>query len=322
MKGIMFVEKGKAVLQEEEAPTCRPGHILCKTLFSGVTNGTERNVLMGGNYCGGWPGRCGYQNVGCVLAAGEGVEAYKEGDIVFSGQFSQHVERFVVNVSDPESEGNLVIRVPKSVDLKHAALFGMVSVAMHDVRRAEVRLGDRALVVGAGGIGQFTAQAARAAGAHVTVCDLNEERLAIAAKLGAHRTVTVSDEESWKQVGSGGQFDMVFEDSGAPILDGILRGFGGKRLIKHRGKLVLIAGRHEVTYSFNAGQGAEVAVLHAGHFQRSDLKEVCRLVADGVIRVGPLIRDVVPISDAVPVYERLRDNPGSLLGTVFDWQTA
>jgi len=320
MKGVMFVERGRAVLREEDAPTCRPGHILCETIYSGISNGTERNVLMGGNYCGGWPGRCGYQNVGRVLEAGEGVRAYKEGELVFSGQFSQHVERFAVDVSASESDRCLVIKLPKSIEPTHAALFGMASVAMHDVRRAEVRLGERALVVGAGGIGQFSAQAARAAGAHVTICDLDEERLAIARELGAHRTVTITDEGSWKQVGSGGQFDVVFEDSGAPVLDTILGGSGGQPLVKSRGKLVIIAGRNDVTYSFNLAQRTELTVFHAGHFERTDLREVCRLAAERVIKVGPIIRDVVPIDDAVRVYERLRDDPNSLLGTVFDWQ--
>ena len=320
MKAIMFVEKGKAVLQEEDAPTCRPGHILCETIYSGLTNGTERNVLMGGNYCGGWPGRCGYQNAGRVLEVGDGVRAYRDGDLVFSGQFSQHVERFAVEVSEPEADRSLVIKLPKSIEPTHAALFGMASVAMHDVRRAEVRLGGRVLVVGAGGIGQFTAQAARAAGAHVTICDLDEERLAVAKKLGAHRTVAITDDDSWKQVGSGGQFDVVFEDSGASVLDTLLGASGGQPLIKFRGRFVVIAGRNEVTYSFNLAQRTELTVLHAGHFERTDLKEVCRLVGEGVIKVGPLIRDVVPIDDVVRIYERLRDDPSSLLGTVFDWR--
>ncbi len=55
MRGIMFVEKGKAEFIEEPMPTCAPDTVLLKTVYSGVTNGTERNVLLGGNYGGSWP---------------------------------------------------------------------------------------------------------------------------------------------------------------------------------------------------------------------------------------------------------------------------
>jgi hypothetical protein len=151
-----------------------------------VFNGTERNVLCGGNYGGRkWPNRCGYQNVGRILEVGPDVTGFSPGDLVFSGDFCQHRQYFAA----PARADSLIVKLPAEVEAKHAALFGVAGVAMHDVRRTEVRLGERILVVGAGPIGQFTAQAARLAGAHVTVCDLNGRRLSIARDLGAQRTV-------------------------------------------------------------------------------------------------------------------------------------
>jgi threonine dehydrogenase-like Zn-dependent dehydrogenase len=112
----------------------------------------------------------------------------------------------------------------------------------------------------------------------------------------------------------------VFEDSGADLLDKVIGGGWGQGLLVPRGKIIIIAGRKNVTYNFNAGQGCELTLLHAGHFVRNDLLELVRLVSLGAIQVGPVIQDVVPIAQAVTVYDRLRDNPNSLLGTVFDWQ--
>ncbi|MDA0839089.1 MAG: zinc-binding dehydrogenase [Planctomycetota bacterium] len=321
IKGVMFIEKGKAVLQEEKFPHLQSGHILCKTIYSGVTNGTERNVLMGGNYGGKWPNRCGYQNVGRVIEVPRSVKAYTRGDLIFSGMFSQHVEYFSVNVSEPESESNWVIKLPGTINTQEAALFGMASVAMHDVRRAEIRLGEKVLVIGAGSIGLFTSQIARASGAQVTICDLKKHRLGIAQELGIQQTIQIQDENSWEKLARMGPFDAVFEDSGADVLDKILgEGFGQKRLLTTRGRLVLIAGRNEVIYKFNAGQGAELSALHASHFQRTDLKEVCRLVSEGILKVRPIIQNLMPISEAPSFYDRLRDDPGSTLGTVFVWE--
>jgi 2-desacetyl-2-hydroxyethyl bacteriochlorophyllide A dehydrogenase len=318
MKGVMFVAKGQAALQDEPTPTCGAGAILCQSIYTGLTNGTERNVLMGGNYGGSWPMRCGYQNVGRVLQVSPGVQGYAVGDVVFTANFCQHTQYFALDASKPDDPSHLTVKVPSDVDPKHAALMGMAGVAMHDVRRADVGLGDRVLVVGAGAIGQFTAQAARAAGADVTICDLDRRRLDIAAGMGL-TTVQITGEDGWKALQAGGLFQAVFEDCGGPVLDQIIGSGWGKGLLVPRGKAVIIAGRKEVTYNFNAGQSCELTLLHAGHFVREDLLELLRLVRLGTIRVGPILQDVVPYTQAPALYDRLRDNPTSLLGTVFDW---
>jgi threonine dehydrogenase-like Zn-dependent dehydrogenase len=191
---------------------------------------------------------------------------------------------------------------------------------MHDVRRAETKLGENVLVVGAGPVGQFTAQAARLSGAIVTICDLNEKRLAIAEELGAHQAITVTtDGESWNAIEEAGPFDVVFEDSGAPILDQVIGPDWHQGVLKHRSRVVIIAGRERVDYSFNAGQGYELCILQASHFTRDDLEQVCRLTAEGQLQIDPIIQDVVPASEADSIYNRLRDDPASLFGVVFDW---
>jgi len=191
---------------------------------------------------------------------------------------------------------------------------------MHDVRRADTKPGEKALVVGAGPIGQFTAQAARIAGADVTVCDINEKRLEVAKSLGAHATITLTTEAaSWDAVKAAGPFDIVFEDSGAPVLDYIIGANWGQGILRHRSRVVIIAGRNRVDYSFNAGQTWELCVLHAGHFIADDLRNVCRLTAEGALKIAPIIQDVVRAEHAIAIYDTLRDTPAKLFGVVFDW---
>ena len=290
MKGIIFAAKGQAILQDEPVPSM-PGKIICKTIYTGLTNGTERNVLMGGNYGGSWPSRCGYQKRRQSAGGGRGREGLCRRRYDLLRNFAQHVQYFAANAPTQGDEGNLVVKLPDQICPKGAALFGVAGVATHDVRRADVGLGDKVLVVGAGPIGLFTAQAAKAAGATVTICDLDGHRLDVAGRLGIASRVRIIGEESWAELKAIGPFNAAFEDSGAAVLDKIIGGGWGTGMLVPRGKIVIIAGRREVSYSFNAGQSCELTLLHAGHFERSDLLELLRLVVAGTIKVGPIIQE-------------------------------
>jgi (R,R)-butanediol dehydrogenase/meso-butanediol dehydrogenase/diacetyl reductase len=82
---------------------------------------------------------------------------------------------------------------------------------------AGLRAGERALVLGAGGIGSFATWAAASRDAEVTVFERDPDRLAIAAALGAVRTVGAApDAEPVQQLAEHGPFDVAYEMTGAP----------------------------------------------------------------------------------------------------------
>ena len=89
---------------------------------------------------------------------------------------------------------------------------------------------------------------------------------------------------------------------------------------KHGGGILLIAGRFKVEYTFNLGQHKEINIKQNSHFDKDDLTNLQRLTAKGELNIAPLIKDVVPIASAQQIYDRLRDQPQELLGTVFDWR--
>jgi 2-desacetyl-2-hydroxyethyl bacteriochlorophyllide A dehydrogenase len=314
MQGVIFPERGQAILQEEPEPVCAPDTVLLQTLFSGLTNGTERNVLLGGNYGGGrFPNRCGYQCVSRVIECGAQITRFSEGDVVYTGTFPGHVALHTARESD------LIIKLPAGLEPREAALLGVASVPMHDLRRAATAVEDNVLVMGAGLIGQFAAQEGRLLGTRVTMADRDERRLALAQSLGAEQTLNTSDEAGQARLEALAPFSVVVEATGADVLGTIIGDGWGKGLVGHRARVLIIAGRDQVSYNFNAAQGHEVAVLHAGHFEQSDLEQVVRHAAAGRLRIGPLIQDVVPIEEASRIYEILRDRPNELLGTVFVW---
>jgi 2-desacetyl-2-hydroxyethyl bacteriochlorophyllide A dehydrogenase len=280
-----------------------------QTLYSGVTNGTERNDLLGGYYAHkdeelprGW----GYQNVGRVVETGPDVKELKVGDVLYMS--ADHAEYVVM------PEDGLLIKLPPEVDQKHAALFGMSSVAMRTCRHADLRMGEKVFIVGLGFIGQIAAQIASVMGAKATVCDLDPKRLDLARKMGAAEEVFDVSGEGWAKYIEEGKFDAVIDFAGVPDMEDRLIG-----AVRRRGRVLLVAGRFKVSYTFNNGQGREVTIKQNSHFDRDDLTNLCRLVDRGMVKIGPLVRDVVSVNEAGRIYNTLRDRPSELLGTVFVW---
>jgi len=77
-------------------------------------------------------------------------------------------------------------KLPDAISYEMGALLEPLAVAVYSVRRAEIRMGDAVLVLGAGPIGLMCLLAAKAAGAsQVAITDINEQRLAFAQRLGA-----------------------------------------------------------------------------------------------------------------------------------------
>jgi 2-desacetyl-2-hydroxyethyl bacteriochlorophyllide A dehydrogenase len=310
MKGIVFTQKGEITLSSDiERPTCKDDEILIRTIYSGVSNGTERNILLGGCYSSGFPVSFGYQIVGEVVQKGANVKDFKLGDFVFSGEIRGHLEYSTVNVI----KENLVTLLQQPVE-EETALLGLASVAMHDCRRLRIDIGDKSLVVGLGLIGQFTAQICKALQAVVVASDISNERTNIAKSAGCDICIEISSEKGLRTLNELKPYDVIFEDSGSIKIEQLLD------LVKYRGVIVLIAGRDSVAYPFVPAQVKEVNILHASHFSKDDTSQVIRLMKRGNIKVGPLISDVLGIQNAKATYEKLRDNPSALFGTIFKWQ--
>jgi 2-desacetyl-2-hydroxyethyl bacteriochlorophyllide A dehydrogenase len=314
MKGIWFVEKGQAAFVDEDRPVCRSNTVLLKTLYSGLSNGTERNKLMGGNYNkGGWPDRIGYQHVSEVIECGAEITKFRVGDVVFTGTYPGHVPYHVATESD------LIIRLPEGMDLQAAALMGVASVSMHDARIANVRVEDKVLVMGGGLIGLFAMQAALVMGAEVTLVDRNPDRLDLARSMGADFVCDNTDERAWKLLADMPPFSVCLECSGADVLDNVIGTRGNKGVLERHARLVLVAGRFETAFNFNAASGRRLVTYSTSHFEQVDLEQVLRLGLKGRLHLKALVRDVVPITEAISVYDTLRDEKQKLLGTVFDW---
>jgi threonine dehydrogenase-like Zn-dependent dehydrogenase len=177
---------GHAEIRDVELPDPAEGEVLVRTLFSGVSRGTETLVFRGGVpesqhtamrapfQEGDFPGpvKYGYLNVGLVEAGA----AELVGRTVFC--LYPHQTRYVVPAS-------AVTPVPENVPASRAVLAGTVETAVNALWDAAPLLGDRIAVVGAGMVGAgVAALLARYPAVRVQLVDANPARADIARALG------------------------------------------------------------------------------------------------------------------------------------------
>lgn len=97
--------------------------------------------------------------------------------------------------------------VPDALSMRQAVLAEPMACALHAVRRAGVRAGDRVAVAGLGGLGALAAVAARAQGAgHVTAVVRSDAKTTLARELGYDAVTTEPDASS---------YDCVLDVSGS-----------------------------------------------------------------------------------------------------------
>jgi threonine dehydrogenase-like Zn-dependent dehydrogenase len=184
-KAFWLREPGVGELRTVRLPARGDADVLVRTLFSGISRGTETLVFRGqvppGQYGtmrapyqeGDFPApvKYGYLNVGVV------VEGPLAGRTVFC--LYPHQSAYVVPAS-------AVLPVPDGVPAGRAILAGTVETAVNALWDARPLLGDRVSVVGAGMVGCCVAALlARIPGVDVQVVDADPGRAPVAAALGA-----------------------------------------------------------------------------------------------------------------------------------------
>ncbi len=241
MKSVVFTEPYKAVLTEREKPVRKPGEVLIRMLRVGVC-GTDIQVFMGRNRYMKFPVVPFHEGVARVCDAGEQSGNLKEGDLVSirpilscgacrscRNGHENACEQF--NCLGVQSDGlgseyfsiesKYVHKISNGMDLDKAILIEPFAVAVHAARRGRVN-GQNVIVIGAGTIGNFTAQAAKLLGAkRVAVCDISEDKIEMARKAGIDCPVNTSEKGLDEAVGvafGGESADVIIDCVGAKAM--------------------------------------------------------------------------------------------------------
>ena len=181
-----LLEPGRGLIRAEPLPEPQAGDALVRTLYTGISRGTEALVFRGevpvteyqsmrapfqdGDFPG--PVKYGYCNVGLVE---EGPEELRGGQVfcLFPHQTRYRVPAVTLHP------------LPEGVPAGRAVLAANLETAVNGLWDACPRLGDRIAVIGAGVLGCLSAWlASRIPGCQVELIDTNPRRAVIAAALG------------------------------------------------------------------------------------------------------------------------------------------
>lgn len=199
---VHFLTKRIEKLQEDE--------VLIKVRASAIC-GSDLHIARGMHPSAPLPVTIGHEFSGNVVAIGKNVhniglgervtvepcivcgecEACRHGDY----GYCEHIT-FTYRNGDGAMADYVVVKspyvysLPDYLSYETGALIEPLAVATHAVRRADVRLGEQVLIIGAGAIGMMTAAMCRRSGAaEVIVADFSESRLEMALKVGATRVI-------------------------------------------------------------------------------------------------------------------------------------
>lgn len=321
-----------------EERALEPDEVRIRTLFSGISAGTELSQYRGTNPfmhrrwdeasrlfveadSPSWPypvRTLGYEEVGEIVEVGTAVSDVKTGQQVYGtwNHRSHHV-----STSDYARDRLL----PAGADPRIGIFSHIGAVALNGVHDAQLRIGDVVAVFGLGVPGQIVAQAARASGAAVIGIDPDPVRRRKTQELGAAQVLdssAVPIAETIKGMTDGRGADACIEVSGAPpaLSEAI-------RAVAYSGRVVAMG--------FFQG---EVAGLRLGEeFHHNRVQLICSQISGvapeasyrwskprlwrtavelqhrGILNLLPLITHSAPFDDAPELFERLdRGEPGLL----------
>jgi 2-desacetyl-2-hydroxyethyl bacteriochlorophyllide A dehydrogenase len=238
MKAVVLRGAGQVEVVEVARPQPGPGEALIRVGYCGIC-GSDLEAFQTGMYEAGLV--IGHEFAGTIAALGPGTAGWQVGDRVVAsdaipcyecgpcreGRLDACQSLTMVGVTHDGALAEYVCmpvrglhRLPPAVSLRQGALAEPLAVALNAVRRSRLRIGDRALVMGAGPIGLLTLQSALVAGARmVAVTEVEPARAAVARRLGATAVLDPARENVGVALASltdGLGPDVVYVCTGAP----------------------------------------------------------------------------------------------------------
>lgn len=371
---VQNYKSGELALLDVPVPACKPGGVLVRSQYSLISTGTEMMKVSeaGMSLLGKARSRpdqvakvmqsvatnglaatyrkvsgkldsytpLGYSLCGVVEQVGEGVDDVVVGDLVACAG-NEHALHSELNWVPK----NLYAKVPAGLSPRQAAFATVGAIAMQGVRRGEPQLGDLALVIGLGLIGQLVVQLLVATGARVVGVDPDAQRCELARELGAlacGHPASGEIDQAVAELSGGHGVDQVYLAAGGASNDPVEL---AARLARDRGRVVDIGkislnlpwnayyekeldvrfsrsygpGRYDPAYEL---EGRDYPIGYVRWTERRNLECFLDLAARGKLDVTPLISHTADFAKAVETYRALNEGELKAVAVLFRYPDA
>jgi 2-desacetyl-2-hydroxyethyl bacteriochlorophyllide A dehydrogenase len=330
-------------LREYPTPEPAAGEVRVRTLYSGISGGTELAMYRGTNpyLAKRWdaeaalflPGQAtlsypvdvwGYSEVGEVDALGDGVTGLQLGEVVWGAWC--HRSHAVL-----PAERLLGHILPPGLDPMVGTFDRVGAVALNAVLASGACIGETVVVFGLGVIGLLTTQLLIAQGVDVIAIDTMLHRLELARKFGATPLSAENGDLALavRDLTQGRGADRVIELTGAyPALHQAIRvaGVGGTVIAAgfYQGPATALALGEEFHHNrvtLISSQIGSLPLALRDRWSRERLHEtVIRLCAVGRLDPMPLVSHVIPATSAADAYALLDEAPADVLQVILDFR--
>jgi L-iditol 2-dehydrogenase len=328
LKALVLSDVNHLDYQDVPDPEAGPGEVVVAVRACGIC-GSDVHGMGGGTGRRQPPVIMGHEASGVIAEVGDGVSGWAEGDRVTfdstlwcgecrfcrAGRVNLCDHRRVLGVSCDEYRqdgafaervavpARVLYRVPEGLSFEQAAMVEPLSVAVHAVNRTDIELGDTAVVIGAGIIGQLLIQALRAAGCGTIIAsDPDTERAELARTMRADVALCPGADDVVEEVlrRTGGGADIVVEAVGLPeTLD------TAAACVRKGGQVTLVG---------NLAAAADLPLqdvvtrevrLHGSCASAGEYAACLEMLERGAVRVEPLISAVAPLEEGAEWFSRL-----------------
>lgn len=212
---LTYTAPGEVLIETVQISDFADENLLLKTLYSGISRGTESLVFKGQVPESEWetmrcpfmagdfsfPVTYGYACVAEVIKKGASVTDFEIGDHVFV----LHPHQTIISVPAASCS-----KIPSGISPKRAVLAANMETALNAVWDAEVTTTPNCLVIGAGVVGLLTAYLARTeANLNPVLIDTDENKRAVVEQLGFPFFQPMNTEDVERL----GQGDLIFHTS-------------------------------------------------------------------------------------------------------------
>lgn len=335
MKAIVCEEPNRFAMKETDIPAPGAGEALIRIRRVGIC-GTDLHAYKGNQPFFAYPRILGHELAAEVVQTGEGADGLAPGDAVTvmpylacgsciacrSGKSNCCKSMSVLGV---HQDGGMreYMAVPakhllkaSDLTLDQLATVECFAIGAHAVRRAAIRPGEFALVIGAGPIGLGVMKFAKLAGAKVIAMDINPERLRYCSDwVPADYTVNALDDPaSQLEAITGGDYPTVVLDAtgNAKSMEGAL-GYAA-----HGGRIVYVGlVKSDIAFSDPEFHKRELTLLGSRNALREDFEQVIEAIRGGSVDTDAFITHRSPFGGMIGVFESwLRPDTGVIKAMV------